>query len=149
MRYLCPRSALDLEVLAGPGGHRSARSDRPGRRCRHPPPAWLASRSEPAAATRPRTREKPRARRHQPGTHSVSGMALINILRSPGRSLIAALTLAVGVAGLTVLSTVTLAFRGVVVGSLLGNAVAVQIRGVDYLALSPPSSPSAPSPSST
>ena len=94
-------------------------------------PAWLASRAEPAAATRPQvaTPRRPRQAR------SVSGMALVNVLRSPGRSLIAAFTLAVGVAGLTVLSAVTLAFRGVVVGSLLGNAVAIQIRGVDYLAV--------------
>jgi ABC-type antimicrobial peptide transport system permease subunit len=34
-----------------------------------------------------------------------------------------------------VLTAVTLAFRGTVVGSLLGNAVAVQVRGVDYVAV--------------
>ncbi len=32
------------------------------------------------------------------------------------------------------LTAVTFAFRGVVVGTLLGNAVAVQVRGVDYVA---------------
>jgi hypothetical protein len=42
---------------------------------------------------------------------------------------------AVGVAGLTVLAAVTAAFHGVVVGSLLGDAVAVQVRGVDYVAV--------------
>jgi putative ABC transport system permease protein len=36
---------------------------------------------------------------------------------------------------LTVLAAVTFAFRGVVVGSLLGNAIAVQVRGVDYVAV--------------
>jgi ABC-type antimicrobial peptide transport system permease subunit len=30
---------------------------------------------------------------------------------------------------------VALAFRGVVIGSLLGDAVAVQVRGVDYIAV--------------
>ena len=38
-------------------------------------------------------------------------------------------------AGLTLLSAVTFAFRGVVVGSMLDNAVAVQVRGVDYVAV--------------
>jgi putative ABC transport system permease protein len=44
-------------------------------------------------------------------------------------------SLAVGVAGLTLLTAVTFAFRGVVVGSLLGDAVAVQVRAVDYVAV--------------
>ena len=33
------------------------------------------------------------------------------------------------------LAALSLAFRGVVVGSLLGDAVAVQVRGVDYIAV--------------
>jgi len=49
--------------------------------------------------------------------------------------MIAALSLAPGVAALTLLSAVTFAFQGVVVGSLLGDAVAVQVRGVDYVAV--------------
>jgi cytochrome c biogenesis protein CcdA len=39
------------------------------------------------------------------------------------------------VAALTLVTGVTLAFRGVVVGSLLGDAVAVQVRAVDYVAV--------------
>ena len=62
-------------------------------------------------------------------------MALVNVMRTPGRSLVGALSLAIGVAALTILSSVTFAFRGVVVGSLLGNAVALQVRGVDYIAV--------------
>ena len=54
--------------------------------------------------------------------------------RTPGRTLIGVVSLAVGIAALTLLTAVTVAFRGVVVGSLLGDAVAVQVRGVDYLA---------------
>ena len=38
-------------------------------------------------------------------------------------------------AALTVLIAVTLAFRGAVVGTLLGNVVTVQVRGVDYVAV--------------
>jgi ABC-type antimicrobial peptide transport system permease subunit len=40
----------------------------------------------------------------------------------------------VGIAALTLLTAVTFAFRGVVVGSLLGDAVDVQVRSVDYVA---------------
>ena len=36
---------------------------------------------------------------------------------------------------LTLLVAVTLAFRGAVVGTLLGNVVTVQVRGVDYVAV--------------
>ena len=54
--------------------------------------------------------------------------------RTPGRTLIGVVSLAVGIAALTMLAAVSFAFRGVVVGSLLGNAVAVQVRGVDYIA---------------
>jgi ABC-type antimicrobial peptide transport system permease subunit len=43
-------------------------------------------------------------------------------------------SLAVGIAALTMLTAVSFAFRGVVVGSLLGDAVAVQVRSVDYIA---------------
>jgi putative ABC transport system permease protein len=57
------------------------------------------------------------------------------VARTPGRALIGVLSLAVGIAGLTVLTAVTFAFRGVVVGSLLGDAIAVQVRGVDYVAI--------------
>jgi ABC-type antimicrobial peptide transport system permease subunit len=59
----------------------------------------------------------------------------VNVLRTPGRSLVGAVSLAVGVAALTMLAAVTLAFRGAIVGSLLGNVVAVQVRGADYIAV--------------
>ena len=59
----------------------------------------------------------------------------MNVLRTPGRALVGAISLAVGVTALTVLAALTFAFRGVLVGSLLGDAVAVQVRGVDYVAV--------------
>jgi len=93
-------------------------------------PAWQATRAEPLASVRPPVLAVRRARR----TSSVTGLALINVLRTPGRSALGAVSLAVGVTALTILAAVTFAFRGDVVGSLLGNAVAVQIRGVDYVA---------------
>jgi putative ABC transport system permease protein len=65
----------------------------------------------------------------------ITGLAVVNMLRTPGRTLIGALSLAVGVTALTLLIAVTLAFRGAVVGSLLGGVVTVQVRGVDYVAV--------------
>lgn len=94
-------------------------------------PAWLAARADPVTALRPPVLAVGRG--HHPA--GVAGLAVANVLRTPGRSLLGALSLAVGVAALTLLTGVTLAFRGVLVGSLLGDAVAVQVRGVDYIAV--------------
>lgn len=43
------------------------------------------------------------------------------------------MALYVGVAALTTLAAVSLAFRGTVVGTLLGNVVAFRVRSTDYL----------------
>ena len=94
-------------------------------------PAWRASRADPGAAVRPAVRTARRGR----SPRSVTGLALTNILRTPGRSALAATSLAIGAGALTLLVGITLAFRGVVVGSLLGDAIAVQVRGVDYIAV--------------
>lgn len=93
-------------------------------------PAWNAARAEPVASVRPPVLAVRRA--HQPA--GITGLALVNVLRAPGRATLGALSLAVGVTALTTLAAVTFAFHGVVVGSLLGNAVALQVRGVDYVA---------------
>jgi len=94
-------------------------------------PAWLAARADPVASVRPPVLTVRHAR--QPS--GITGLALVNVLRTPGRTLIGALSLAVGVTALTLLIAVTLAFRGAVVGTLLGNVVTVQVRGVDYVAV--------------
>jgi putative ABC transport system permease protein len=94
-------------------------------------PAWLAARAEPVASVRPPVLGVRRAR--QPG--GITALAAVNVLRTPGRAAVGAVSLAVGVTALTILAAVTFAFRGVVVGTLLGNAVAVQVRGVDYVAV--------------
>jgi putative ABC transport system permease protein len=93
-------------------------------------PAWLAARADPVTSVRPPVLGVRRAR--HPG--SITALAASNVLRTPGRSLVGALSLAIGITALTTLTAVTFAFRGVVVGSLLGDAVAVQVRGVDYVA---------------
>ena len=93
-------------------------------------PAWLAARADPIASVRPPVLAARRAR-HPRG---ITGLAVVNVLRTPGRTLSGALTLGVGTTALTLIIAVVLAFRGTVVGSLLGNAVAVQVRGPDYAA---------------
>ena len=94
-------------------------------------PAWLAARADPVASVRPPVLAVRRAR--QP--RRVTGLAVVNVLRTPGRTLVGALSLAIGVMSLTLLVAVTLAFRGAIVGTLLGNVVTVQVRGVDYVAV--------------
>ncbi len=94
-------------------------------------PAFLAARADPMASVRPPVLAVRRAR--QPS--GITGLAVVNVLRTPGRTLVGALSLAVGVTALTLLVAVTLAFRGAVVGTLLGDVVTVQVRGVDYVAV--------------
>ena len=94
-------------------------------------PAWLGARADPVEAVRPPVLGV--RRRHQP--RGVAGLALVNVLRTPGRALVGAISLAVGITALTVLTALTFAFRGVIVGSLLGDAVAIQVRAVDYAAV--------------
>ena len=94
-------------------------------------PAWLGARTDPVTAIRPPVLAVRRAR-HPRG---ITALAAANVLRAPGRALIGAASLAIGIGALTILTAMTFAFRGVLVGSLLGNAVAVQARGVDYIAV--------------
>jgi putative ABC transport system permease protein len=94
-------------------------------------PAWLAGSARPVASVRPSVRATRRAR----SSGGVTGLAAANVIRTPGRALVAVVSLASGITALTVLLAVTFAFHGVVVGSLLGNAVALQTRGVDYVAV--------------
>jgi putative ABC transport system permease protein len=93
-------------------------------------PAWLGARADPVTSVRPPVVAVGRAR--QP--RGITTLAALNVARTPGRTAIGVVSLAVGIAALTLLTAVTFAFRGVVVGSLLGDAVAVQVRSVDYIA---------------
>lgn len=91
---------------------------------------WRASRALPVDAVRGGV--LPCRRSWSP--HGLLGLAGTNLLRVPARAAISVGGLAIGVAMLTVLFAVTRAFDGIVVGSLLGEAVAVRVRGVDYVA---------------
>jgi putative ABC transport system permease protein len=75
-------------------------------------PAWLAARTDPAGCARPPV---PHVRG---GLHpgGISSLALLNATRTPGRAVIAAISLAMGIAALTT------------------SSVTFHDRGVDYLA---------------
>jgi putative ABC transport system permease protein len=94
-------------------------------------PALRAARADPVAAVRPAVLEAHRAWRPR----SVGQLALINLLRTPGRTALGALSLAIGICALTLLLAATIAFNNVLVGTLLGDAVAVRVRGTDYVAV--------------
>jgi putative ABC transport system permease protein len=66
---------------------------------------------------------------------SVAGLATTNLLRVPGRTLLGAVSLGVGIFALTLLVAVAVTFHGAVVGTVLGDAVTVQVRSADYVAV--------------
>jgi ABC-type antimicrobial peptide transport system permease subunit len=96
-------------------------------------PALRAARAHPAGALRPAVRRSAAARRPRPP--GVFGLAVVNLGRVPGRTLLGALALAIGIAALTMLTAITFAFRGAIVGTVLGDAVSLQVRGVDTVAV--------------
>ncbi|HWK28876.1 MAG TPA: FtsX-like permease family protein [Solirubrobacter sp.] len=94
-------------------------------------PAAVAARARPIDALRPPVQ----AGAHRVRVRGVTSLAVANALRLPGRSALGALSVAIGVAALTLLLAATIAFRGVLVGSLLGSAVSVRVRGTDVAAV--------------
>ncbi len=94
-------------------------------------PALRAARATPADAVRPAVTEKGRFRARLRGPAS---MAINYVARTPARAVTGATALAMGVATLTALTGITVAFQGSVVGTLLGDAGSVQVRGADLVA---------------
>jgi ABC-type lipoprotein release transport system permease subunit len=94
-------------------------------------PALRAARSNPVEAIAPVVLDARKAWRPR----GLGGLALINLVRTPGRTALAALSVAFGVCALTLLVAVTVAFKDTLVGTLLGDAVAIDVRGTDYLAV--------------
>lgn len=93
-------------------------------------PAVRASRAHPAAALRPAVSHPKRARRPR----TLLGLALVNLTRTPGRTLLGGSALAIGIAALTLVTAAAYAFRGAIVGSLLGDVVSLSVRGADTVA---------------
>ncbi|MEO3775945.1 FtsX-like permease family protein [Micromonospora sp. B11E3] len=93
-------------------------------------PALRAARAHPAAALRPPVAQARWVRRPR----ALAGLALANLARTPGRTLLGAGALAIGVAALTLVAAAAYAFRGAIVGSLLGDTVSLSVRGADTVA---------------
>ena len=93
-------------------------------------PARRAALATPMDAIRPIV-ARPRT---SATVRSLGRMALTNALRVPSRTLLCLLGILIGTSAFTVLVAIALAFQGAVVGSVLGDAVALQARGADYAA---------------
>lgn len=94
--------------------------------------ASRAIRVTPADAVRPATVGAHRVHGEVKG---VWGFALRGLARVPGRTIVSALALAISVAALTVLLGLVLAFQGTVAGSLLGEAVIIEVTTADFAAV--------------
>jgi len=92
-------------------------------------PAWRAARAGALDAVRPAVSVA--------GVHRQIGrllsLAAVNVRRVPARSGVAAAGLFIASAALTLLLAINQAFRGDLVGTLLGQAISVQVRGLDFL----------------
>ena len=94
-------------------------------------PALLAARGHPLDAVRPGVSPQGRLRR----VRSLVLMAYTNLRRLPARTLLGAAGLVIGVGALTLLVAIERSFGGTLVGTLLGNALAIHVRGPDFVAL--------------
>jgi len=94
-------------------------------------PARAAARARPLEALRPAV-GRFRSRRAVRGR---LGLATRTLVRTRGRSLVAIAGLAFGIASTVLLLAVTTSFNGQLAGDLLGQAVTVRVRGVDYAAV--------------
>jgi hypothetical protein len=93
--------------------------------------ANAAGRTAPMAAFAPRDLVQRRSRFRL--THAPS-FGLLMMSRRPGRAVLSSASVALAVASTTFLLAIVRSFHGVVVGSLLGDAVALQVRGPDLAA---------------
>lgn len=94
-------------------------------------PAWRASRGHPMEAVLPVVGEPPVRVR----VRTIASMAANDVLRVPSRTLLGASGLILGIAALTVLVAIDAAFQEQLVGTLLGRALSLRVRGADALSL--------------
>jgi putative ABC transport system permease protein len=92
-------------------------------------PAWRAARTGALDAVRPAI-STGAVRSH---VGRLLSLAAINVRRVPARSTVASAGLFIASAALTLLLAINQAFQGHVVGTLLGDAVSVEVRGLDFL----------------
>ncbi|MDO3703196.1 ABC transporter permease [Micromonospora sp. C28SCA-DRY-2] len=93
-------------------------------------PALRAARTRSAEALQATAAPARRA-----AARTVAGLAAANLVRTPARTLAGAVSLAAGVGAVTLIAAALWAFNDGMVGSLLGQAVSVQVRGVDLVAV--------------
>ena len=93
-------------------------------------PAWQAARGLPLDAIRPVVAGKT----HSGNVRGLVHLALVNVRRLPARTLAGGAGLTIGAAALTVLVAIQNAFQGTLIGTLLGNAVSLQVRTADFVA---------------
>jgi putative ABC transport system permease protein len=93
--------------------------------------AWKAALGTPLDAVRPAVVGRARSRR----VRRLGELSVINVWRTPARTLVAVAGLVVGVAALSVLLAIERAFQGVLVDTLLGQAISVQVRSADLVAI--------------
>ena len=93
--------------------------------------AVAAARTEPMAAFSPRDAASSRSHLRLANAPS---LGLVITRRRPGRAVLSAASVALAVASTIVLVAIVRSFHGVVVGSLLGDAVAWEVRGPDLAA---------------
>ncbi len=94
-------------------------------------PARRAARGTPMEVVQPAVSQGGRRR---PVTRLV-GLALRNLIRTPARTVLAMVGLLLGVGALTALIALNQGFQRTLVGTLLGNAIAVDVRGVDFVSV--------------
>jgi putative ABC transport system permease protein len=93
-------------------------------------PAWLAARAEPIDALAPAARAP---RRAAFPVRSIAGLAVTGLARVPGRSVLAALGLGVGVAALAVILAAQASFSSSIGDSALAGLVTANTRGTDVV----------------
>jgi ABC-type lipoprotein release transport system permease subunit len=94
-------------------------------------PARRTAAITPMDAVSPPVVERGRTRR----VRGPATMALANLARIPSRTLVAAFGLFIGVAALSILVAVNAAFEDALVGTLLGRAISLEVRPVDFLSV--------------
>lgn len=94
-------------------------------------PAQRAARSSPLDAVRPAVSEDTRVAR----TRHVLAMAVVNLRRVPARTAMGAAGLFISVAAFTLLLAINHAFQGVLVGTVMGRFISLQVREVDVLTI--------------
>jgi putative ABC transport system permease protein len=92
-------------------------------------PAWKAARVSPLEAVRPAV-SAGATRRRVRGLLALGGA---NVRRMPARTLAGTASLFLGTSALTLLLAVNQAFQGRLVGTLLGEVISAQVRGLDFL----------------